>query len=111
MCPPERSAPRARLVEGRRPYLLDQVGRAFGILTHARVLQAREAVDLLSGLRLGVELGFVRNLDVATINEIMLLTQPGHLQKTSGKVLSPEERDQVRAGLVRSRIGKTTIVE
>lgn len=95
---------RARLMEGKKTYMLDQIGRAFGVLLHARVLPSKEAVDLLSGLRLGVEFSVVKNLSVAHINEIMLLTQPGHLQKIAGKNLGPEERDQVRARIVREKL-------
>jgi protein arginine kinase len=95
---------RARLMEQKGSALLDHVGRAFGILTHACMIPSREAVDLLSAIRLGIELKIVGNITPARINEVMLLTQPGHLQKISNKVLGPEERDQVRARLIRERI-------
>ena len=100
---------RARLMEGRRLYVLDQIGRAFGILSRSRLLASGEAVDLLSGLRFGVELGIVRNLTVGKINEIMLLTQPGHLQKTAGKDLTPEERDELRSATVRRHLARVSL--
>jgi protein arginine kinase len=101
---------RARLLESRRPLLADHVARAFGILRHAQVLASKEAVDLLSGLRLGVELGMVEHLDGGDINRIMLLTQPGHLQKMMGRSLEPDERDEARACLVRDRLGEATLL-
>jgi protein arginine kinase len=100
---------RARLMEQKEIGLLDHVGRAFGILTHACVLTSREAVDLLSALRLGIELKIVGNITTTCINEVMLLTQPGHLQKINNRVLSPEERDEVRARLIRERIKDITL--
>jgi protein arginine kinase len=100
---------RARLREERHNYLLDQVGRAFGILLHARVLESQEAVDLLSGLRLGVEFGVVRQLSVARINELMLTIQPGHLQKVAGVPLDSEARDALRAEIVRKRLKGVTV--
>ena len=100
---------RARLMERRPAYVHDQVGRAFGILTHARVLSSKEAIDLLSGLRLGVEMGLVGKLDMGAINEIMVLTQPGHLQKMAGQTLGPEERDEMRSKLVRQRLQNVVI--
>lgn len=102
---------RARLMEGRRPYLLDHVGRAVGILKSARVLPSHEAVDLLSAVRLGVELELLGGLRVARINQIMLLTQPGHLQKIYGRILTPLERDEMRAKLVRSKLGDIDLLE
>lgn len=91
---------RQRLLEGKRTYLLDQVGRALGVLLHARVMPSREAIELLSGVKLGVETGLVRNLDVNRVNELMLLTQPGHLQRISGEELTTEERDELRAQVI-----------
>ena len=95
---------RLRLLEGKRMYLLDQVGRALGLLLHARVLPSREAIELLSGVRLGVELGLVQNVEAARIHELILLTQPGHLQKISGEELTPEERDELRARVISERL-------
>jgi len=94
---------RGRLMEQRELQFLDHVGRAYGILMHARVLTSVEAVDLLSALRLGVEMGLVRNLPVSRINEIMLLTQPGHLQKMYSKSIGPQQRDRIRADMVREK--------
>ena len=102
---------RARLMESRRVYVLDQIGRAFGILSRSRLLASGEAVDLLSGLRFGVELGIVRNLTVGKINEIMLLAQPGHLQKMAGKELTPEERDELRSATVRRKLKNVSLVD
>lgn len=100
---------RVRLLEERRTYLVDQVGRAFGILTNARLLTSQEAVDLLSGLRLGIELELVHGLSLDQVNEMMLLTQPGHLQKMAGRKIEPGERDIARADMIRERLLRVTI--
>ena len=99
----ERNA-RLRMVEKRSRRLTDAVARARGILLNCRILSSREAVALLSDLRLGVELALIGGLKIARINEIMLLTQPGHLQKMAGRILSPEERDELRAQVVRTKL-------
>lgn len=99
----ERNA-RARLGERRRSVLLDRIGRAYGTLAHARVLPSDEMVELLSMIRLGVEFGMLKGLAVSDVNELMLTTQPGHLQKAAGRVLSPAERDETRAVSVRKRM-------
>jgi len=104
----ERNA-RARLMEDRRCDVLDYVGRALGVLTHARILSSHEAIDLLSALRLGIELGMVRHLTVARVNELLLLSQPGHLQKLEGRDLDSASRDQVRADLMRRRLRQTSL--
>jgi protein arginine kinase len=96
-------------MEGREMQVRDLVGRAHGILRQAHLLTSREMLDLLSGLRLGIELDLVKNADVKLINELMLLTQPGHLQRIMKQTINPEERDTVRARIVRERLAKLTI--
>lgn len=95
---------RARLVESEIECVHDEVGRAFGILMNARIISSQEALNLLSNLWLGIECGLVRGLTVQRVNEVMLLTQPGHLQKMMKKLLEPGERDEVRARVVRQKL-------
>jgi len=95
---------RARLQEKRDYILRDHVGRAYGILAHAHILTSREALDLLSGLRLGLDLGILKDINRRVIDELWLLVQPGHLQKVMGRKLKPKDRDWARAELVRSRL-------
>lgn len=99
----ERNA-RMRLVEKKRAIIMDKVGRSVGVLTRARMLSSGEAVELLSMLRMGVEFGVVTGVTLPEINNIMLTTQPGHLQKMQKEVLGPMERDEVRADIVRQRM-------
>lgn len=99
----ERNA-RERLLERRETVLRDHVGRALGILSHAHILTSKEALDLLSGLRLGIDLGILKGVRREVVDELMLLTQPGHLQKLVSKNLKPKERDRYRARLVRERL-------
>lgn len=99
----ERNA-RARLMEDRRDDVMDHVARAYGVLMNARILPSSEAIELLCALKLGVELGLVRRMPAGQVHELLLLTQPGHLQKMEGTGLAPEARDVVRATLVRRRM-------
>lgn len=100
---------RARLMEGQYTRMVDRVGRAYGTLMYAQLISSSELADLLSILRLGVEIGLVKNLSVATINKILLLAQPGHLQKITGRTLKAEERDERRAEFVRHALKKVNI--
>jgi protein arginine kinase len=102
---------RARLMEQRESHVRDSVGRAYGILSHARVLSSREMLDMLSGLRLGCELGMIKGLEMGDINRLMLYTQPGHLQKAEGRTSNPDERDEMRARLVRETVRRATLIE
>lgn len=103
----ERNA-RLRLMEKKEVVVRDHVGRALGILSHAHILSSKEALDMLSGLRLGIDLGILPGVERRTVDELMLVTQPGHLQRLESRVLKPKDRDRARAQLVRSRLAGAT---
>lgn len=98
---------RARLLENKEHSLRDHVGRAYGILSYAHLLSSKETLDLLSALRLGIDMGIMVNWERSLIDKLFVLTQPGHLQKIEGKTISAEKRDLARARLVRDRLIKT----
>lgn len=90
------------VLEQERPLMLDdKIGRAVGLLRNARLLSSEEALFGLSHLRLGVAMGRVANLTMATINRIFLTTQPGHFQRTLGQSLDGDARKAARASYVR----------
>jgi len=96
---------RESLLTSNRTQLEDRVWRAFGILKHAKTMSSTEALDLLSAVRLGVDLGLMDGLDRKTVNELFIFCQPAHLQKLEGKTLTAKERDTKRAHLIRNRLG------
>lgn len=96
---------RQALSEQRNTVLDDRIQRSWATLTHARLLGSDETLRLLSSVRLGVCLGRIKGLTVATINELMLLTQPAHMQKMAGRVMTGPERREFRATFVRGRMG------
>ena len=61
-------------------------------------------MDLLSSVRLGVNLGLLDEITIPTVNELFIHTQPAHLQKQHSEKLSAEERDLLRADMVRERL-------
>ncbi len=87
--------------------LEDRVWRALGILKHARTISSGETLDLLSAVRLGVDLGLLEGVDRAVVNELFLFSQPAHLQKLKGKTLTAKDRDATRALLIRQRFEPT----
>ena len=84
----------------------DKVWRAFGLLSHARVLTSQEFMNLLSAVRLGRTLGLLPQLPSRFMNHLMIATQPSHLRADAGRALTPAERDLRRADLVRERLSQ-----
>jgi protein arginine kinase len=95
---------RTNLLDTRRTMLMDQVGRAYGILNYSYSISSKEALNLLSVLRLGIDLGFFPEQGRTIINQLLLDTQPAHLQHTSQQKLAAEERDHLRADTVREQL-------
>ena len=99
----ERNA-RLKLFEDDADMVFDRVGRAYGTLRHAYVIASKEALNLLSLLRLGAELEFFPAEAVRTCDSLLMEIQPAHLQLHSGKKLTPEQRDAIRAEIIRTRL-------
>ncbi|HAS83861.1 MAG TPA: ATP--guanido phosphotransferase [Verrucomicrobia bacterium] len=99
----ERNA-RRRLYALPVPRLADHVGRVFGILQYACMLSAGEAMDIISGLRLGLDFDMVSGTDAECLMAVMQNVQPGHLQQEARRSLLAAERDVFRAGYLRGAL-------
>ncbi|MEY4385282.1 MAG: hypothetical protein RLY20_565 [Verrucomicrobiota bacterium] len=99
---------RARLLEKRakQKMLFNHIGRAYGILANAHSISSKETMNLLSLVRLGMDLGTFPAADRALVDELFIVTQPGHLQKLHSEKLSTEDRDFLRADMLREHLLK-----
>ncbi len=95
---------REKLLEDDPEMVSDKIGRAYGVLRYAHIIDSKEALNHLSLLRLGGTLGFFAPETVMLCDSLLMDIQPAHLQLHSGRKLSPEERDSIRAEIVRSRL-------
>jgi len=84
--------------------LEDKVWRAYGVLRHARIINSKEALELLSYLRLGLDLGLIHGLPYSAINDVIIQCRPAHLQKRAGQILSAMNRDSIRGEYLRDWI-------
>lgn len=100
----EEAHARERLMSEAPDQIVDKIWRAYGILKYARVLTSEEVMNLLSAVRLGAAMGLIDCVEISRINEILLLSQPAHLQKFYGEEMSPDRRDAVRAEMVREKL-------
>ncbi|CAG9622251.1 protein arginine kinase [Sutcliffiella rhizosphaerae] len=99
----ERSA-REALEKTSNIQLEDRIFRSYGLLAYSRVMETKEAAKCLSDVRLGIDLGYIKDISNSILNELMILTQPGFLQQYAGGPLKPNERDIRRASLIRERM-------
>jgi protein arginine kinase len=95
---------RDKLLTGEVNILDDKIARALALLKSAKLISSHEAMFLLSNLRMGINMGRVKEISIETVNELFLLTQPAHLQINKGQSLNPEQRDILRAETLRSKL-------
>ena len=95
---------RASLLENKPKVIFNQIGRAYGILANAHSISSKETMNLLSLLRLGIDIGLFPGTERSLVDELFLITQPAHLQKRFSEKLSAEERDLLRADMLRERL-------
>ncbi|MEW6283263.1 MAG: protein arginine kinase [Candidatus Eremiobacterota bacterium] len=84
--------------------LEDRVWRSWGLLRHARMMTTAEALEHLSMLRLGTDLGILPSLPPGSLNRLQVAIRPANLQAVVGRDLEPAERDFARATVVREAL-------
>jgi len=95
---------RQTLLEKKPKVVFNHIGRAYGILANAHSISSKETMNLLSFLRLGVDMALFPGTERSLVDELFLITQPAHLQKQVSDKLTAEERDLIRADMVRERL-------
>ncbi len=96
----EEEKAREELMVHSKQKIEDQIMRAYGILTNAKIISTAEAIDLLSKIRFGLELGILTKIGYDTINRLMLIIQSGYLQLLKSRKMDENERDMTRAKLI-----------
>jgi protein arginine kinase len=97
----ERSARQKMMQDNKK---VDTIARSLGILQSARMMSSEEFMQLISNVRLGISTGILQNISYETINQLLVQTQPATMSLAHGGNLSAEERDSVRAELVRNTL-------
>ncbi len=88
---------RAKTLQDSPLLMIDKVSRAYGTLKYAYTMTSKEALTLISLLRLGAVIGYFPNEVLSLCDHLMIKIQPAHLQLNKGTKLDAEERDRERA--------------
>ena len=84
--------------------LEDKVYRAFGVLANAKKISSEECNQLLSDVKLGTDLGIIKELNDLKIRKLETYTKPANLQKITGQPLDIYMRDIKRAEIIKQII-------
>ncbi|KAF0094183.1 MAG: ATP:guanido phosphotransferase [Puniceicoccaceae bacterium 5H] len=94
------------ILEKKPARLFDKIGRAYGILQNGHLLSSEEAMNLLSLMRLAVDLGLLPEDYRTQVDRLFIEAQPGHVQLTAKGEIEPRERDKQRATRMREEFAQ-----
>ena len=97
---------REKLIEADANKLFDKIGRAYGILQNGYLLSSNEAMNLLSLIRLGVDLQIFPEAQRSAIDRLFIESQPAHVQYVAKGTFESDRRDVLRAQRLRDEFAK-----
>ena len=89
------------ILTGKCQYELeDKIYRALAILQHAVIIDFKEAMDLISKVRLGIELSFIQ-MSNDKLNKLIVSIKDSSIESIIGRKLSEKEIKYERANIIR----------
>ena len=95
---------RENIIKTYKYELEDKINRSLGILRSAVILSSRECLNLASNVRLGAEMGIIKDVPLEVLNKLLVNIQPANLQKEFAAKMNEKERDINRAKLVKEAL-------
>lgn len=96
---------RSKIMKKYKYELSDKINRSLGILKSAVLLNSKECLNLLSNVRMGVELGTIKDINKKDLNELLIEISPAYIQMKCESKLLQKERDLKRAQITKSKLG------
>lgn len=97
----------ARSILGKNQIELeDMVYRNWGTLVNARKLKWKEAIELMSNVKMGVDMGVIKELSDDDVAKIYFYMEPANLQKYFNQNLDGYDRDIKRGEMIRNIVKK-----
>jgi len=100
---------RQKILNSDKISLEDKIFRAYGILANTRRIESNEAMELMSWVRLGIDIKVIDFINPINMNKLLVELQPGNIQKRAGGELHPAQRDEKRADLCRQMMKKEEV--
>ena len=81
--------------------LEDEIYRAYGIFANCKKISIEEAIELLSLIKLGVDLGILDEVTDMQVQKLYLYIKPANMQKYLGEQLGKIDREIKRAEVIK----------
>ncbi|MDP4146242.1 MAG: protein arginine kinase [Bacillota bacterium] len=95
---------RAQLMKNYKYELQDKIYRSLGILKTAVILPYKECLKLLSNVRMGVEMGIIKEIDKSILNSLIVNSKSIAIEKYYENNMSDKHIDVKRAEFVREKL-------
>jgi len=95
---------RNKLFKEREVFIKDKILRSYGKLKYAYSISTSEAMELLSYVKLGMEMGVINEIDSLLLKRLFILIRPAHLQSLIGEEVDSIKRDLKRAELIQTEL-------
>ena len=82
----------------------DKICRSLGILRTAKLISCKEALELLSNVRFGINSGIIEGVDLETVDALFGEIQPATMIVNKNEKISPTQRDRLRAEMLNARL-------
>jgi protein arginine kinase len=96
--------------ENNPPEMKDIISRSYGLLMHSYQLQTKEALNAISKIKLGIDLGWIKGITDDQINEIFFRCRRAHLSQSHQEIsLNKKELAHTRAEFLHSQLKQTIL--
>jgi len=105
----EENSTRSHLRQEDHPDLKDKVSRAYGILIHSYQIEAIEALNAISLLKLGADLGWVKGTTPLALNELFFNCRRAHLMSRYKESVEQEQLPHRRTEYIHEALKDVTL--
>lgn len=99
---------RHTILNTKGPDMKDRFWRAWGLLRHARKLSFTEAINKVSFVKLGSDLGILPTVDDRQWRRMVVGAQRYHIYASGNRIIEPTEEPFIRASMFRQFIEKNS---
>lgn len=105
----QENAVRQKLKEQNKAEIKDHIARAYAILVHSYQIETIEALNAISLLKLGVDLGWIHGITTAELNHLFFACRRAHLLGKISGAIQPEEISHKRAEHIHKALKQITL--
>lgn len=105
----EEKSARSQIKNENNASIKDKISRAYGILMHSYQIEAAEALNALSLIKMGIDISWVSGLTITQLNELMIKCRRSHLLCEYDQKLSQEEIRHKRSEYIHKTLEKVVL--